>query len=120
MLNNDILRRFRYALDLSDTKMIEAFKLSGYEIDKGSLLSFLKKEDEEGYAPCNDRIMRLFLDGFITAKRGMQEEQPGKEKKAEKRLTNNVILKKIRIALSLNSDDVREILKLAGVHVSKS
>ncbi len=120
MLNNDILRRFRYALDLSDVKMMKAFKLSGYEIDKESLLSFLKKEDEEGYAPCNDRIMSLFLDGFITLKRGAKEEQSGEGKKAEKRLTNNIILKKMRIALSMNSEDVLEILKLAGVSVSKS
>ena len=120
MLNNDILRRFRYALDLSDFKMIEAFRLSGYEIDKESLLSFLKKEDEEGYVPCNDRIMRLFLDGFITLKRGAREKQPGEEKKTEKRLTNNIILKKMRIALSLNSEDVLDVIKLAGVQVSKS
>ena len=120
MLNNDILRRLRYALDLSDVKMLEAFKLSGYEIDRESLLSFLKKEDEEGYAPCNDRIMRLFLDGFITLKRGAREEQPGKEKKAENRLSNNIILKKMRIALSLNSEDVLDILKLTDVSVSKS
>jgi len=120
MLNNDILRRFRYALDLSDVKMIEAFRLSGYEIDKEGLLSILKKEDEEGYVPCNDRIMGLFLDGFITAKRGRREEQPEEVKKKDKRLTNNIILKKMRIALSKNIDYVLDILKLAGVNVSKS
>ena len=120
MLNNDILRRFRYALDLSDVKMIDAFRLSNYEIDKEKLRSFLKKEDEQGYAPCNDRIMGMFLDGFITLKRGRKDEAPGEEINAAKHLTNNIILKKMRIALSLNSEDVLELLKLAGVSVSKS
>ena len=43
MLNNDILRRFRYALDISDLKMIESFKLGGYQIDKTKLIDILKK-----------------------------------------------------------------------------
>ena len=120
MLNNDILRRLRYALDLRDVKMIEAFRNSGYEIDKEKLLSFLKKEDEEGYTPCNDRIMHLFLDGFIAAKRGQKEEPSAEGQKSDRHLTYNIILKKLRIALSLTGDDVREILKLAGVSVSKS
>ena len=33
MNNNDIMRRLRYALDLSDVKMVQIFKCSNYDID---------------------------------------------------------------------------------------
>lgn len=32
MTNNDILRRFRYALDISNSTMIEIFRLSNHDI----------------------------------------------------------------------------------------
>ncbi|MEG0553291.1 MAG: DUF1456 family protein, partial [Carnobacterium sp.] len=36
------------------------------------------------------------------------------------RSVNNVLLKKLKIALSLTSDDILEILDETGVHLSKS
>lgn len=120
MSNNDILRGFRYALDIKDSIMVESFKLSGYEIDIDKMKAFLKRDDEEGQIKCNDRIMGLFLDGFITFKRGKMETKDGVERKSEKRLTNNMILKKMQIALSLRSDDMLGIFKLAGLNLSKS
>jgi uncharacterized protein YehS (DUF1456 family) len=38
----------------------------------------------------------------------------------EKAMTNNEILKKLRIALELKDTDIIEILKLAGFEISKS
>jgi len=120
MLNNDILRRFRYALDISDNKMIESFKLGGYEIDKPALKNILKKEDEEGYLALNDKKMEAFLDGFIILKRGRRESGPVPEKKPQAKFSNNTVLKKLRIALELKDVDVRVILKLADLSVTKS
>lgn len=118
MTNNDILRRLRYALDISDPAMIKIFKLSEYEIDQPGLTALLKKEDEEGYIDCSDKIMELFLDGLIVSKRGRKETKPGQVKKSGSPLTNNAILKKLRIALELKEDDMIGILKLAGVNIS--
>ena len=118
MTNNDILRRLRYALDISDPVMIEIFKLSEHEIDQSGLATLLKKEDEEGYVECSDKVMELFLDGLIVHRRGRKEPKPGQAKKSAQRLTNNAILKKIRIALELKEDDMVGILKLAEVSVS--
>jgi len=120
MLNSDILRRLRYALDISDPKMIEIFKLGGYEIDKEKLTAMLKKEDEEGYFACNDSQMESFLDGFIILKRGKKDSTPESAKKVKTKLTNNIIFKKLRIALELRGDDILAILKLADLSVSKS
>lgn len=120
MTNNDILRRLRYALNISDSTMIEIFKLSEHEIEPSGLTNLLKKEDEKGYVECSDHVLELFLDGLIFHKRGKMETKPAQEKKPDSPLTNNKILKKLRIALELKEDDMLEILKLGNIDVSKS
>ena len=120
MTNNDVLRGLRYALDISDPKMIEIFKLGGHETDRAELAVFLKKEDEEGYINCGDPVFESFLDGLIIQRRGKKDMEPGQAKTRVYPLTNNAILKKIRIALELKEEDMLGILKLADVDISKS
>ena len=120
MTNNDILRQLRYALNISDSTMIEIFKLTDHEIEQSNLTGLLKKEDEEGFVNCNDDVLGYFLDGLILHKRGRKEIKPGETRKSDSRLTNNTILKKLRIALELKEDDMLGILKLANVDISKS
>jgi uncharacterized protein YehS (DUF1456 family) len=116
MTHNDILRRLRYALDISNPTMVKIFKQADYEIDQPGIYALLKKEDEEGYVECSDEVMGHFLDGLINHKRGRQETAPGKERKQDSPLTNNTILKKLRIALELKEDDMLGILKLAEIY----
>jgi uncharacterized protein YehS (DUF1456 family) len=120
MINNDILRRLRYALNITDATMLEIFTLVGQAIEPSQLSNLLKKEDEKGYAECSDTVMGLFLDGLIVLKRGRKESKPGLPKKIDAHLTNNGILKKLRIALELQEEDMIGILKLAGADLSKS
>lgn len=120
MTNNDILRRLRYALDIKDSTMIEIFKLSGHEISRSDLIDLLKKEEEEGYVDCSDEVMELFLDGLVIHKRGKREEIPGRVEKRDSPLTNNSILKKLRIALKFRENDMLSTLKLAGMSLSRS
>jgi len=100
--------------------MIEIFKLADHEIEKSNLTGLLKKEDEEGFVDCGDAVLRYFLDGLILHKRGRKEIKPGETRKSDSRLTNNAILKKLRIALELKEDDMLAILRLADVDISKS
>lgn len=120
MNNNDFLRRLRYALNIKDMSMLEIFKLGGKTIDKETLLSYLKKEEEEGFKKINNEFLLSFLDGLIIYKRGKKEDE---EKKVEVKVTknnlNNVILRKLRIALSFKSYDMIEIFKLGGVDISE-
>jgi uncharacterized protein YehS (DUF1456 family) len=122
MDNNDILRRLRYALNITDLKVIELFELASYEMARPELEGIFKKEDEPGYAECGDSIMRFFLEGLIISRRGKREESAGAppESRKPRRLTNNEVLKSIRIALELKDDDIIGILRLAGVEISKS
>jgi len=120
MNNNDILRRLRYALDISNPTMIEIFKLSGCSIEQPTLLKFLKKEEEEDFIACSNPLLSFFLDGLIIHKRGRRESDTGEPPKPDASLDNNAILKKLRIALDLKEDDMLAVMKLAGVTLSKS
>jgi uncharacterized protein YehS (DUF1456 family) len=118
VINNDVLRSIRYALDLGDAKVVEIIKLAGGNIAQSDLASFLKKEDEEGFVECDDEVMLSFLDGLIIHKRGKMETRPEQDKKPG-RLTNNTILKKLRVAFELKEEDMHKVLELAGFSVSK-
>jgi uncharacterized protein YehS (DUF1456 family) len=120
MINNDILRQLRYALNINDSTVIEIFKLADHEIDRDGLTGLFKKEEEEGFVNCGNALLRYFLDGLILYKRGRKETKPGEAGRPDTRLTNNAILKKIRIALELKEDDMLAILRLADVNISKS
>jgi len=118
--NNDVFRRLRYALDLSNPGLIEIFRLAGQELQKAQVMDLLKKEEEPGFQELSDELLGYFLDGLIAKRRGQRTEEPALAPVPESRLTNNDILKKIRIALELKEDDMLVIFKLARFPASKS
>lgn len=120
MINNDILRRLRFALNISNSDMAEIFSLAGHDISQGEILNLLKKEDNEGFTECSDKTMSLFLDGFIISRRGRKEGDAPAEVKPSSRLTNNDILKKIRIALNYKEDDMMDIFRLSEFDITRS
>lgn len=120
MNNNDILRRLRYALDISNPTMIEIFQLSGCSIEQPTLLKLLKKEEEEDFISCSNPLMSFFLDGLIVHRRGRRDSDAGGAPKPDASLNNNAILKKLRIALDLKEEDMLAIMGLAGVKISKA
>lgn len=117
MLNNDILRRLRYALNLNDKTMLTIFELAEHKITHDELLGFMKKPDDEGFVSLNHQTLSLFLDGLITHKRGKQDNPPTK---AAVELDNNQILRKLRIALAFRDDDMLNTLQLADFKLSKN
>ncbi len=120
MINNDILRRLRYALNISNSDMAEIFSHSGYTISEGEILDLLKKEEDEGYTVCSDKLLCLFLDGLVIHKRGRKEGEIPAAVAPSSRLTNNDILKKIRVSLNYKDEDMMEIFRLAEFDLSKS
>ena|SRR5690606_13585967 len=116
MNNNDILRSIRYTFDFNDATMIDIFSLGDLAVSRPEVSDWLKKEDDEDYKPINDFKLAVFLNGLINYKRGKQE---GKQMVPEKQLTNNMILRKLKIALDLRDDDMLEVLSKAGRHISK-
>ena len=136
MDNNDILIRLRYALDIKNTDMVEIFKLGGVDLTKEEVLKLLTKshdsyDDNDGEdaendenIKCNNSMLDSFLNGFIIFKRGKQEPKPGQPDTTEPSLkksanVNNLVLKKIKIALALTSEDMLDIFERAGIIVTK-
>lgn len=116
MTNNDILRRIRYTFDLSDSKMISLFALAGETVTREQVSSWLKKDDHDDYKGLKDYLMATFLNGFINDKRGVKEGEPAP---IEKELTNNIILRKLKIALNFVDDDMLAVMELADFRISK-
>ena len=119
MIHNDVLRSVRYMLDISDKKVIEIIKLGGMDVALEDLVTYLdkKEEDEEGFVRCPDEVMAHFLDGLVTFKRGKDESRPPQP--IEVPVTNNIILKKLRVAFELKDDDIIALMGKTGMRVSK-
>jgi len=114
--NNDILRSIRYTFDYSDLKMIAIFGLADYQVTREQISDWLKKEDDPDYQKCNDTQLAGFLNGLIYDRRGKKE---GPQAEPEKRLTNNSIFRKLKIALDLKGEDILHIMDLADLPMSE-
>ena len=116
MIANDVLRRIRFIFDFNDSKMIALFGLGELEVTREQISSWLKKDEDPDFQKCNDLKLAIFLNGLINENRGKKE---GARPKPEKRLTNNIILRKLTIALDMKSEDTLRVLEAAGVNISK-
>ena len=139
MDNNDILIRLRYALNIRDTDMVKIFELGGVELTTEEVRKLLIKsketyrynnevdyydeiEEKEENIKCKNSTLESFLNGLIIFKRGKQDakpEQPERPLLKNNENPNNMLLKKLKIALSLTSEDMIDILKETGVIVTK-
>lgn len=116
MTNNDILRRIRYTFDLNDDKMIALFKQADLDVTRSEVSDWLKKDDDPAYKRCNDTQIATFLNGLINERRGKKE---GPQPAPERVINNNIILRKLKIALDLKNEDVLELLELAEFRLGK-
>ena len=116
MKNNDILRQIRYIFDFTDLKMTSLFALGGEEVTREQVIDWLRREDDPAFKSLHDIKLAIFLNGFIHDKRGQKE---GEQPKPEKELNNNLIFRKLKIALNLKDDDILAIFDLVGMTVSK-
>ncbi|WKK83562.2 YehS family protein [Marivirga arenosa] len=115
MTNNDILKRLRFTFDFSDQEMISIFDQADYKVTRSLVTDWLKAEDHEEYKDIHDDQLATFLNGLINKNRGKKE---GVQPTAEKVLENNEILKKLKIALSLKTEDIVDIFNLAEKPIS--
>jgi uncharacterized protein YehS (DUF1456 family) len=111
MTGNDCLRRIRYILDLDDRKMISVFAEAQHMVTREQISAWLKKDDDPDYELCNDTVFAL-----INLKRGKKD---GVQPDPEKRLTNNTIFRKLKIAFNLQAEEILSILALADLRISK-
>lgn len=114
---NEILYRIQQALGLTHIQMLEAYKREGYPMDNSHLEGLLKRRQDKGFIEAGYEELGVFLDGFVTLKRGPSSQKQNENDPIE--LTNNLILKKLRIALELKEAETEIIFALADVTLSK-
>ena len=128
MENNDILIRLRYALEIKNKEMAEIFKLGGVEVSVPEVIQILTKYDEDDenndQIKCSNNMLDSFLNGLIIFKRGKQEPKTDKPNRPAQSLNgnesvNNLLLKRVKIALALTSEDMLDILAAADVIITK-
>lgn len=136
MDNNDILIRLRYALNIREREMVKIYEKGGVDITEEDVLRLLKKTESsynydandksnEDHIVCTNANLESFLNGLIVHKRGVRKNDAGEVMETPMVLAdgdnpNNVLLKKVKIALDLNSMDMISVFKHADVEVSKS
>ena len=116
MNNNDIFRRLQKILNLDTTKIMEVFSFTNLKVDKDQINNWLKNVDDPGYSKFGDHQLAPFLNGLIDYKRGKKEDSVPK---ASKRLNNNIIFTKLKIAFNLKADAILEIMSLADFPIRK-
>ncbi|MGY1425187.1 DUF1456 family protein [Lysobacter sp. A289] len=119
MINNDVLRSIRFMLDLSDIKVVEITRLADpdFPIEKLDVQAFLKRDEDADFIECPDDVLAHFLDGLVLHCRGRDESLPPRP--VEKRITNNIVLKKLRVAFQLKDVDMHQVFDAAGFPISK-
>ncbi len=116
MTQNDILRQLRYTFDYSDAEMMALFASGGLPVTRSDVSDWLKKEDDPESKVMDDLHLAAFLNGLINEKRGKKE---GAQPAPEAKLNNNMMLRKLKIALNLIDEDIINILELVRFRLSK-
>ena len=117
MDNNDILRRLRFTLNLSDDSMMDMYAKGGERVSRAEISSWLKKEEDEDFDVVVDENLATFLNGLIVNYRGKKE---GQIPVVETELDNTIILRKLKIAFNFTSDELIYIWKKADVEISET
>jgi len=122
MKTQNIFREIVNTLGLENDEIIEIFENSDISYSESQVEAlFLDGEDQEKF---DNKILEDFLNGFIIYKRGRKEEKPGAESNKPQEIKiakhiNNVVMKKLKIALSLTNDDVVDLFEEGNVFITK-
>jgi len=114
---NDILYKIKTALNLDNETILKAYALASYDMNPVQLENLLKRRQDKGFKICTYEELGVFLDGLVLLKRGPSPKKQNDDAAIE--LTNNLILKKLRIALELKEPETEIIFNLADVHLTK-
>ncbi|WP_027420072.1 DUF1456 family protein [Crocinitomix catalasitica] len=70
MTNNDIFKKLRVALKITNTDIVNICKLVDFKVTESELGAFFRSEDHPKYRNCGDQILRNFLNGLVIHLRG--------------------------------------------------
>jgi uncharacterized protein YehS (DUF1456 family) len=116
MRNNDVIKSIRYMLNLNDVQIAEILKLADYNPSRSEITGIFEDDDGEG-PDSSHELMAHFLDGLIYFKRGKSDKHPPQPVQIP--VTNNTVLKKLRVAFTLREDDILKLLQKTGFKINK-
>ena len=108
MNKNLVLRYFREILNYQDEDFVKMLTLMDVKVTFEELSSWLKAEGEGGYVELSDKMLAFFLESLILLKRGKGDDTEARP--LELPVTNNLVLKKLRIAFELKEDDIVNVM----------
>lgn len=97
--------------------MVSICAEGGLVVEPELITKWLKKEEDPEYVRCSDHEMAQFLNGFIIEKRGKKDDGIPK---AEYSLNNNIIFRKLKIALNFKDQDILDTLEKAEFMLGKA
>lgn len=121
MRHDDVIKSIRYMLNFSNAKIAEILQLGGFNPTREDLEHIFRDvnpESEDEKEDVSDELMAHFLDGLIYFKRGKSDKHPPRPIKTP--VTNNDVLKKLRVVFKLREEQIFSILKSVDFRVSSS
>ena len=118
MIHNDVIRALRHILNIPDQQIVEILALADKAVSLDDVKAYLKSENEAGFKECGDDVMAPFLDGLVFFKRGKDESKP--RLSTRERISNNMTIKKLRVAFELKELDIIALIGKAGLKISKT
>jgi len=113
---NKILQRIAKALYFNVNDIVHIYELEEFPKSKDEIRALLQDEHSKKFKEASYEDLGIFLDGLVSKKRGKLD----KANEEEQALSNNLILKKLRVALNLKSHEMVMIFALVDIEISPS
>jgi uncharacterized protein YehS (DUF1456 family) len=117
MDNNFIFYKLRKTFQWDEEKIGDLFASVDYRVPPPTIFAWMKQEQYEGFQEMPDEALAALLNAFIIERRGLKD---GKLPEIESSLNNNMIFRKLRIALNLKDDEIIAIMALADLRIGKA
>jgi uncharacterized protein YehS (DUF1456 family) len=117
MVTNFVFYKLRKINDWNEEKLGDLYRSVDYVVSPKDLFSWMKQDIYEGYQEMPDQALAALLNAFILEKRGKKDDLPFVH---EDKLSNNLILRKIKIALNFKDEDIVNTLARANIRAGKA
>ncbi len=117
MKNSYVLSRIKFAFQLDNEKILDVFALANNDISFKELQLLLDQAEDDNKKDCGANVLSDFLDGLITDRRGPSDSKKENKKKVQK-ITNNSVLKKLRIALDMKEEAMLAVFEMGEVELT--
>ncbi len=118
MKNSYVLSRIKFAFQLDNEKILEVFALVNNDISFKDLQLLLDQAEDDNKKDCGANILSDFLDGLITDRRGPSDSKNNSKKKKVQKISNNTVLKKLRIALDMKEEAILAVFEMGEVELT--